>query len=48
LRFIDYSLAAAVRVGIPSERMLNFISANALREWAETVRERSRLRKPAA
>lgn len=44
LRFIDYSLAAAVRVGIPSERILNFMSANALREWAETVRERSRLR----
>ena len=48
LRFIDYSLAAAVRIGIPSERILNFMSANGLREWAETVRQSSNRKNRAA
>ncbi|HEX6803784.1 MAG TPA: PHP domain-containing protein [Terriglobales bacterium] len=40
LRFMDYSLAAAVHAGIPKERILNFMSAKQLRSWAAQVRER--------
>jgi histidinol phosphatase-like PHP family hydrolase len=39
LRFMDYSLAAAIRAGIPKDRILNFMSADALRAWVRTVRD---------
>ena len=39
LRFMDYSLAAAIRAGIDRERILNFMSADGLCNWVETVRE---------
>jgi histidinol phosphatase-like PHP family hydrolase len=39
LRFMDYSLAAAIRAGIPKERIINFMSADALRAWVRTVRD---------
>jgi histidinol phosphatase-like PHP family hydrolase len=39
LRFMDYSLSAAIRAGIERERILNFVSADELCNWVETVRE---------
>jgi putative hydrolase len=43
LRFMDYSLAAAIRAGIPKERILNFMSADALLAWVKKVRDRQRV-----
>ncbi|HVE93047.1 MAG TPA: PHP domain-containing protein [Actinomycetota bacterium] len=40
LQFMSYGLAAAIRAGIPRERILNFRTANQVREWVESVRER--------
>lgn len=40
LRFMEYSLAAASLAGIPSNRILNFMSAGQLREWVGNLRER--------
>jgi histidinol phosphatase-like PHP family hydrolase len=39
LRFMDYSLAAAVRAGIDRGRILNFMSADELRAWAQSLRD---------
>ena len=39
LRFMDYSLAAVIQAGIPKDRILNFMNADALRAWARTVRD---------
>jgi histidinol phosphatase-like PHP family hydrolase len=39
LRFMDYSLAGAIRAGIPKERILNFLSAEQLRDWVQAVRD---------
>lgn len=41
LRFMDYSLAAAIRAGIPKDRILNFMTVAELRTWVENVREQS-------
>lgn len=40
LRFMDYSLAAAIRAGIAKERILNFMTTDALRAWVGNVRSR--------
>jgi DNA polymerase (family 10) len=40
LRFMDYSLAAAIVAGIPRERILNFMTVDALRAWVTNVRNR--------
>ncbi|MBV9182892.1 MAG: PHP domain-containing protein [Acidobacteria bacterium] len=40
LRFMEYSLAAAIRAGIPPERILNFMSIDELRSWSRMVRQR--------
>jgi histidinol phosphatase-like PHP family hydrolase len=39
LRFMEYSLAAASLAGIPGGRILNFMTAEELREWVATLRE---------
>ena len=41
LRFMEYALASAVKVGVPKERILNFMSADELRSWAFGVRDRA-------
>jgi putative hydrolase len=41
LRFMDYGLASALRAGMRRERILNFLSANELRAWAATVRDKA-------
>lgn len=38
LRFIDYSLAAAIQAGIDRHRILNFMTADELRDWAQSLR----------
>ena len=38
LRFMEYSLAAASQAGIPRDRILNFMTAAQLRDWAAAVR----------
>lgn len=38
LRFMDYSLAAAVKAGIAKERILNFMTADELLSWVKSVR----------
>lgn len=38
LRFMDYALASALKAGIKTERILNFMSAQELRKWAAGVR----------
>ena len=38
LRFIDYSLAGAIRAAIAKDRVLNFMTAEQLRTWVETLR----------
>jgi len=38
LRFMDYSLAAAVQAGIPKHRILNFLSSREMEEWVTNVR----------
>lgn len=40
LRFMDYSLAAAIRAGISKDRILNLMSVDELRAWVETARNR--------
>jgi len=42
LEFIHLGLAAAIRAKIPAARIVNFMSAQALRNWVAGVRERSR------
>lgn len=44
LRFMDYSLAAAIRAGIAKDRILNFMSADELNSWIASVREDDRRR----
>ncbi len=39
LRFMEYSLAAASLAGIPHDRILNFMTAQELRQWVATLRE---------
>jgi histidinol phosphatase-like PHP family hydrolase len=41
IRFMDYSLAAAIVAGIPRERILNFMTVDALRAWVKNVRDRA-------
>jgi histidinol phosphatase-like PHP family hydrolase len=41
LRFMEYSLASALKAGIKKDRILNFMSAEELREWAGRVRDRN-------
>jgi histidinol phosphatase-like PHP family hydrolase len=38
LRFMDFSLAAAISAGIPRERILNFMEADQLLAWASQLR----------
>jgi histidinol phosphatase-like PHP family hydrolase len=45
LRFMDYSLAAAIRAGIKREKILNFMSADELCNWVEAVRERAKTKR---
>jgi histidinol phosphatase-like PHP family hydrolase len=40
LRFMEYSAAAALIAKIPKERILNFMSRDALLQWTASVRER--------
>lgn len=40
LRFMDYSLAAALRAGIRKERILNFMSAEELKNWVAELQHR--------
>ena len=40
LRFVSYSLAAAILAGIDRHRILNFMTTNELRNWAQSLRER--------
>jgi histidinol phosphatase-like PHP family hydrolase len=37
LRFMEYSLAAALLAGIPRDRILNFMSADEIRNWAAAL-----------
>jgi putative hydrolase len=39
LRFMDYSLASALLAGIKRDRILNFMSADELRDWSAAVRQ---------
>jgi histidinol phosphatase-like PHP family hydrolase len=41
LGYMEFGLAAAIRAGIPQDRILNFQSVEDLRAWAERVRERT-------
>jgi hypothetical protein len=38
LRFIEYSLASAVRAGVKRNQILNFMSVDELRNWVASVR----------
>jgi histidinol phosphatase-like PHP family hydrolase len=38
LRFMDYSLAAAIQAGIDRVRILNFMTTDELRDWAQSLR----------
>ena len=40
LRFMDYSLAAAIRAEIDRPRVLNFMTADELRDWAQSLHDR--------
>jgi histidinol phosphatase-like PHP family hydrolase len=42
LRFMDYSLAAAVRADIAKNRILNFMSVNELKKWVASLRAKTR------
>jgi histidinol phosphatase-like PHP family hydrolase len=42
LRFMDYSLAAAVRADIAKDRILNFMSVNELKKWVASLRAKTR------
>ncbi|MQA99953.1 MAG: hypothetical protein GEU78_06625 [Actinobacteria bacterium] len=44
LDFISIGLATAIEAGIPQERIINFAPADAVRDWAASVRE---MRRPA-
>jgi len=39
LRFMNYATASALKAGVKQERILNFMSAEKLKNWAATVRE---------
>jgi len=39
-RFMDYSLAAAIQAGIDRRRILNSMTADELRAWAQSLRDR--------
>jgi histidinol phosphatase-like PHP family hydrolase len=39
LRFMDYSLASALLAGVKRDRILNFMSADELRDWSAAVRQ---------
>lgn len=41
LRFMEFGLAAAIRAGIPRDRILNFRPADEVVDWARTVRKGS-------
>ncbi|HEX3323060.1 MAG TPA: hypothetical protein VHR84_20315 [Terriglobales bacterium] len=38
MRFMDFSLAAAIKAGINGDRILNFLSAEELQSWAAALR----------
>ena len=38
LRFMEFGLAAAIRAGVPRERILNFMPAEELVAWSRAVR----------
>jgi histidinol phosphatase-like PHP family hydrolase len=38
MRFMDFSLAAAIKAGINRDRILNFLSAEELQSWATALR----------
>ena len=40
LRFMDYSLAAAIQAEIDRPQVLNFMIADELRDWAQSLRGR--------
>jgi histidinol phosphatase-like PHP family hydrolase len=40
MRFMDFSLAAAIKAGIRRDRILNFLSSEELQNWVATVRDR--------
>jgi putative hydrolase len=42
LRFMDLAAAAALSSKIPRDRILNFMEADELLEWAQQVRSRSK------
>ena len=44
LEFIELGLAAALKAGIPAERMINFFSLPELKAWISTVRARAHRR----
>jgi DNA polymerase (family 10) len=39
LRFMEYSLASAIKAGIKKDRILNFMTAEELTNWAASVRD---------
>jgi DNA polymerase (family 10) len=41
LRFMQFGLAAAARAGIPTNRILNFLSPDDLLLWAQSMRRRT-------
>jgi DNA polymerase (family 10) len=41
LRFMDYALAAAAEAAVPRNRILNFMTADELKQWAAEVRGRN-------
>jgi histidinol phosphatase-like PHP family hydrolase len=45
LEFIDFGLAAAAEAKIPKERILNFMTAEEILEWAQKVRAGTRTRR---
>lgn len=44
LRFMEYSLAAAIKAGIKKDRILNFMTAEQLMNWAAAMRKHGRIR----
>jgi histidinol phosphatase-like PHP family hydrolase len=42
LEYQEFGIAAAIRAGIPRERVLNFLSEEELREWVSVSRERAK------
>lgn len=43
LRFMEYSLAAAIKAGIKKDRILNLMPAEQLRSWAAATRKQGRI-----